>query len=144
MGAGARDSTTTFVQRRIGDVLVVWENEAILSIKELGKDQLEIVVPSVSILAEPAVAWVDKVTEKHGTKAVAQAYLEYLYTSEGQEIVAKHYYRPRLETVAAKYSNVFSKVNLFTVDEMFGGWQKAHKAHFSDGGTFDEIHRKRR
>lgn len=144
LDAGARGSTTTFVQRRLGDVLVVWENEAILSMRELGKDQLEIVMPSVSILAEPAVAWVDKVVEKRGTKAVAQAYLEYLYTPVGQEIAAKHYYRPRLESVASRYANVFPKVSLFTIDEMFGGWQKAHKAHFGDGGTFDQIHSKNR
>ncbi|MFO1519986.1 MAG: sulfate ABC transporter substrate-binding protein [bacterium] len=140
LDSGARGSTTTFVERGIGDVLVGWENEAFLAVKELGKDKFEIVVPSVSILAEPPVALVDKNAEKHGLKAAAQAYLEYLYTPEGQEIAAKHYYRPRLAAVATKYAGVFPKLNLFTVDDVFGGWQKAQKTHFADGGVFDQIY----
>jgi sulfate transport system substrate-binding protein len=139
LDTGARGATTTFVQRGIGDVLVAWENEAILSIKELGKGEFEIVAPSISILAEPPVALVDKVVHRHGTRDVAQAYLEYLYTREGQEIAAKHYYRPRLETVAQKYAETFPKVALFTIDEVFGGWQKAQKDHFNEGGIFDQI-----
>ena len=136
---GARGATTTFVQRGIGDVLIAWENEALLSIKELGKGEFEIVVPSESILAEPPVVWVDKVVKRHGTQAVAEEYLKYLYTPEGQEIAAKHYYRPRLESVAQKYAGTFPKVNLFTVDEVFGGWQNAQKTHFTEGGEFDRI-----
>ena len=139
LDTGARGATTTFVQRGIGDVLIAWENEALLSIKETGKDQVEIVAPSMSIVAEPPVAWVDRVVKKHDTLAVAQAYLNYLYTTEGQEIVAQHYYRPRLEAVARKYSQNFQTLSLFTIDEMFGGWQKAHKAHFAEGGSFDRI-----
>jgi sulfate/thiosulfate-binding protein len=135
---GARGATTTFVQRHIGDVLIAWENEAILALKEHG-DELELVAPSVSILAEPPVAVVDKVAAKRGNKAVAQAYLEYLYTPEGQEIVAKNHYRPRLDAVAQKYAADFSKIELFTIDQVFGGWQKAQKTHFSDGGTYDQI-----
>jgi sulfate/thiosulfate transport system substrate-binding protein len=136
---GARGATTTFVQRGIGDVLIAWENEALLSIKELGKGQFEIVIPSITISAEPPVAWVDRVVKRRGTLAVAEEYLKYLYTAEGQEIAAKHYYRPRLESVAQKYADTFPKVNLFTVDEVFGGWQKAQKTHFADGGEFDRI-----
>jgi sulfate transport system substrate-binding protein len=139
LDTGARGATTTFVQRGIGDVLITWENEALLSIKELGKGEFEIVVPSVSILAEPPVALVDKVVNRHGTRAVAEEYLKYLYSPEGQEIAAKHYYRPRLESVAQKYSESFPKLNLFTIDEVFGGWQKAQKTHFADGGIFDQI-----
>jgi sulfate/thiosulfate transport system substrate-binding protein len=139
LDTGARGATTTFVQRGIGDVLIAWENEAILSIKELGQGQFEIIAPSVSILAEPPVSIVDKVVARRGTKAVAQAYLEYLYTPQGQEIAAKNYYRPRLEAVAQKYAADFPKLNLFTIDELFGGWAKAQKAHFNDGGTFDQI-----
>jgi sulfate transport system substrate-binding protein len=139
LDTGARGATTTFVQRSIGDVLVAWENEAILSIKELGKGQFEIIAPTVSILAEPPVALVDKVAKRHGTEAVAKAYLEYLYTPEGQEIIARNHYRPRLEAVAQKYAADFPKLNLFTIDEVFGGWQKAQKAHFNDGGIFDQI-----
>jgi len=139
LDTGARGATTTFVQRGIGDVLIAWENEALLSIKELGKGQFEIVAPSVSILAEPPVAWVDKVVNRHGTRSVAEEYLKYLYSPEGQEIAAKHYYRPRLESVSQKYSEIFPKLNLFTIDEVFGGWQKAQKTHFSDGGVFDQI-----
>jgi sulfate/thiosulfate-binding protein len=140
LDSGARGSTTTFVQRGIGDVLLAWENEAILAVNELGKDKLEIVVPSVSILAEPPVTVVDKVVDKRGTRAAAQAYLEYLYTPEGQEIVAKHFYRPRLASVAARYASQFPKVTLFTIDEAFGGWTKAQKTHFADGGIFDQLY----
>lgn len=140
LDSGARGSTTTFVQRGIGDVLLAWENEAFLAVNELGKDKLEIVVPSLSILAEPPVAIVDKVVDRHGTRAVAQAYLEYLYSEEGQEIAAKHYYRPRLEAVAQKHEHQFPKVNLVTIDEVFGGWQKAQKTHFADKGVFDQIY----
>jgi sulfate/thiosulfate-binding protein len=138
--SGARGATTTFVQRGIGDVLLAWENEAFLAVNELGKDRLEIVVPSLSILAEPPVAIVDKVVDRHGTRAVAQAYLNYLYSEEGQEIAAKHYYRPRLESVAKKHEHHFPKVNLITIDEVFGGWQKAQKTHFADKGIFDQIY----
>jgi sulfate transport system substrate-binding protein len=140
LDSGARGATTTFVQREIGDVLLAWENEAFLSIKELGPDKVEIVVPSLSILAEPPVALVDKVVDKRGTRKVAEAYLNYLYTPEGQEIVAKNYYRPRLEAVAHKYSSTFPKLNLITIDDTFGGWQKAQKTHFADGGIFDQIY----
>jgi sulfate/thiosulfate transport system substrate-binding protein len=139
LDSGARGATTTFVQHGIGDALIAWENEALLSLQESGKDQLEIVTPSVSILAEPPVAWVYKVVARNGTAEVARAYLEYLYTAEGQEIAAKHYYRPRLETVARKYSDTFPKIILFSVDEMFGGWQKAQKTHFDSGGIFDQM-----
>jgi sulfate/thiosulfate transport system substrate-binding protein len=140
LDSGARGSTTTFVQRGIGDVLLAWENEAFLSIKELGPDKVEIVLPSLSILAEPPVAVVDKVVDKKGTRAVAQAYLDYLYTPEGQEIAARNYYRPRLEAVVKKYASTFPKVNLITIDDVFGGWQKAQKTHFADGGVFDLIY----
>jgi sulfate transport system substrate-binding protein len=140
LDAGARGATTTFVERGIGDVLIAWENEALLAIKELGPGKFEVVAPSLSILAEPPVAVVDKVAGKHGTKAVAQAYLEYLYTPEGQEIAAKHFYRPRLAAVAAKYDSQFPKVGLVTVDEAFGGWKKAHATHFADGALFDQIY----
>ena len=140
LDSGARGSTTTFTQRGMGDVFISWENEAFLAVKELGKDKLEIVVPSVSILAEPPVAMVDKTVDKRGTRAVAQAYLEYLYTEEGQEIAAKHYYRPRLAKVASKHAGDFPKVSLFTIDEVFGGWGKAQPKHFGDGGIFDEIY----
>ncbi len=139
LDSGARGATTTFVQRGIGDVLIAWENEAILSVKELGEGQFEIITPAASILAEPPVSVVDKFADKHGTRAVAQAYLEFLYSPEGQEIAAKNFYRPRLESVAQKYASTFSKLELFTIDEVFGGWQKAQKAHFSDGGIFDQI-----
>lgn len=140
LDSGARGSTTTFVERSIGDVFISWENEALLAVKELGKDKFEIVYPSVSILAEPPVTVVDKVVDKHGTRAVAQAYLEYLYTEEGQKIAAKNYYRPRLASVAAQHTEQFPRVNLFTIDEVFGGWEKAQKTHFADGGTFDQIY----
>jgi len=140
LDAGARGSTTTFVERGIGDVLLAWENEALLAIKELGPGKFEVVAPSLSILAEPPVAVVDKVAGKHGTKDVAQAYLEYLYTPTGQEIAARHFYRPRDAKVAAKYESQLPKVSLITVDEVFGGWKKAHAAHFADGATFDQIY----
>jgi len=140
LDAGARGATTTFVERGIGDVLIAWENEALLAIKELGQGKFEIVAPSVSILAEPPVAVVDKIAGKHGTKAVAQAYLEYLYTETGQEIAARHFYRPRLASVAAKYDAQFPKLRLVTVDEVFGGWRKAHATHFADGALFDQIY----
>lgn len=140
LDSGARGATTTFVQREIGDVLLAWENEAFLSIKELGPDKVEIVVPSLSILAEPPVSIVDKVVDKRGTRKVAEAYLNYLYTPEGQEIVAKNFYRPRLDSVAKKYSSTFPKLNLITIDDTFGGWQKAQKTHFADGGVFDQIY----
>ncbi len=140
LDSGARGSTTTFVQRGIGDVLLAWENEAFLAIKELGPEKVDIVVPSLSILAEPPVAIVDAVVDKKGTRAVAQAYLEYLYTPEGQEIAARHYYRPRLFAVAKKYAATFPTIRLVTIDEVFGGWQKAQKTHFADGGVFDQIY----
>ena len=140
LDSGARGSTTTFVERGIGDVLLAWENEARLAMKELGADKFEIVTPSESILAEPPVAVVDKVARKHGTSEVAKAYLEYLYTEEGQDIAGRHFYRPRNEKIAAKYAGQFSPVKLITVDKVFGGWQKAQKAHFADGGTFDQIY----
>ncbi len=140
LDSGARGSTTTFVQRGIGDVFISWENEAFLAVNELGKDRFEIVVPSVSVLAEPPVTVVDKVAKKRGTEAVSKAYLEYLYSPEGQEIAAKHYYRPRLASVAARYEKQFPKVNLFTIDDVFGGWQKAQKKHFADGGVYDQIY----
>ncbi len=140
LDAGARGSTTTFVERGIGDVLIAWENEALLAIKELGPGKFEVVAPSVSILAEPPVAVVDKVAGKHGTKQVAQAYLQYLYSDAGQEIAAKHFYRPRLASVAAKYEAQFPKLTLITVDEVFGGWKKAQATHFADGALFDQIY----
>ncbi|HOK46167.1 MAG TPA: sulfate ABC transporter substrate-binding protein [Bryobacteraceae bacterium] len=144
LDSGARGATTTFVERGIGDVLLSWENEAYLAINELGKGRFEVVIPSTSILAEPPVAVVDKVANRHGTAQVARAYLEYLYTPEGQEIAAKHYYRPRYKEITAKYKDRFPEVDLFTVDEMFGGWQNAQKKHFDDGGTFDQIYSKGR
>jgi len=143
LDSGARGSSTTFVERGIGDVLVAWENEAFLAVKELGREKLEIVVPSSSILAEPPVSLVDKVADKHGTRKVAQAYLDYLYTPEGQDIAGRNFYRPRLEAVAARYAAQFPKLNLFTVDEVFGGWQKAQATHFADGGVFDQIYQTR-
>jgi sulfate/thiosulfate transport system substrate-binding protein len=140
LDSGARGSTTTFVQRGIGDVLLAWENEARLALAE-AKRPVEIVVPSISILAEPPVAVVDAVVAKKGTKAVAEAYLAYLYSPEGQEIAAKHSYRPTDPKVAAKHTASFPKVNVFTVEQVFGGWQQAQKKHFADGGTFDQIYR---
>ncbi|MFB6467328.1 sulfate ABC transporter substrate-binding protein [Cytobacillus sp. Hz8] len=140
LDSGARGSTTTFVERGIGDVLIAWENEAFLTLNELGKDKFEIVVPSISILAEPPVAVVDKVVDKKGTKEVAEAYLKYLYSDKGQEIAAKNYYRPRNPEILAKYKDTFPEINLVNIDDEFGGWQKAQKEHFSDGGTFDQIY----
>jgi sulfate/thiosulfate-binding protein len=142
LDTGARGATTTFVERGIGDVLLAWENEAFLAQKELGPDKFEIVVPSLSILAEPPVTVVDKTVDKRGTRAVAQAYLDYLYSEQGQEIAAQNYYRPTLDSVAKKYESKFPKVNLIKIDDVFGGWQKAQKTHFADGGTFDEIYQK--
>ncbi len=142
LDSGARGSTTTFVQRGIGDVSISWENEAFLAIKEFGADKFEIVVPSISILAEPTVSVVDKVVRKKGTAEVAKAYLDYLYTDEGQEIAARNYYRPRNQAIAAKYTANFAQLKLFTIDEAFGGWAKAQKTHFADGGTFDQIYAK--
>lgn len=139
LDSGARGSLTTFTERGIGDVLISWENEAYLSIKELGPDKFDIVTPSLSILAEPSVAVVDKVVDRRGTRKVATAYLEYLYTPIGQEIAARHYYRPRNKEIAAKYSGNFAKVKLFTIDQVFGGWDKAQKTYFGDGGVFDQI-----
>ena len=143
LDSGARGSTTTFVERGIGDVFISWENEAFLAIKELGPGKFEIVVPSLSILAEPPVTLVDKVVDKKGTRKVAEAYLRFWYTPEAQEIAAKNYYRPIDPAVAARYAKQFPKVNLFTIDEVFGGWQKAQKAHFGDGGVFDQIYLKK-
>lgn len=140
LDSGARGSTTTFVERGIGDVLLAWENEAFLAIKELGPDKVQMVIPSTSILAEPPVTVVDKVVDKHKTRAVAEAYLQYLYSKEGQEIAARNYYRPRLESAVLKQGHEFPRIKLFTVDELFGGWQKAQKFHFSDGGIFDQIY----
>ena len=139
LDSGARGATTTFVQRDIGDVLISWENEAFLAVKEFGSDKFEIVIPSLSILAEPPVAVVDKVVKKNGTEAVAKAYLEFLYSDEGQEIAGKNFYRPRSEKAAAKYAAQFTQVKLITIDEVFGGWRKAQKTHFDEGGVFDQI-----
>jgi sulfate/thiosulfate transport system substrate-binding protein len=140
LDSGARGSTVTFVERGIGDVFISWENEAFLAVNELGQGKLQIVVPSLSILAEPPVTVVDRVADRRGTRKVAEEYLKYLYTPEGQEIAAKHHYRPRNKDVAAKHAGTFAQVKLFTIDEAFGGWQKAQKAHFSDGGYFDQIY----
>jgi len=140
LDSGARGSTTTFVERGIGDVLLAWENEALLAIKELGPDKVEIVAPATSILAEPSVAVVDKVVDRKGTRKVAEAYLNFLYTDEGQDIIAKHYYRPTTEKASKKYAAQYPKVKLFTIDEAFGGWTKAQKVHFADGGVFDQIY----
>ena len=143
LDSGARGSTTTFVERGLGDVLVTWENEGILAVNEVGKDKFDIVYPSLSILAEPPVAVVDKVVEKRGTRLTAQAYLDYLYSEEGQQIAARHYYRPTHPTVAGQYARQFPKLKLVTIDDTFGGWQKAQKTHFADGGTFDQIYLKK-
>jgi sulfate/thiosulfate transport system substrate-binding protein len=140
LDSGARGSTTTFVERGIGDVLIAWENEVLLGAKDLGQDKFEIVVPSVSILCEPTVSLVDKVVDKHGTRTVARAYLDYLYSPEGQEIAAKRYYRPRSEAVLKKYSTQFPKVKLFTLAEITGDWKKTQQTHFADGGVFDQIY----
>jgi len=143
LDSGARGATTTFVERGMGDVLISWENEAFLAVKELGPDKFEIVVPSISILAEPPVAVVDKVVDKRGTRAAAQAYLEFLYSAEGQKIAAENYYRPTDAKVAAQFAKTFPAIKLFTIDDSFGGWAKAQKTHFSDGGLFDQLYTKR-
>ena len=142
LDSGARGSTTTFVERGVGDVFISWENEAFLAIKEYGPGKFEMVVPSLSILAEPPVAIVDKVVDKRGTRDLAEAYLQYLYSEEGQEIAAKNFYRPSNQKVAEKYAKQFPAITLFRIDEAFGGWKNAHKIHFSDGGTFDQIYQK--
>jgi sulfate transport system substrate-binding protein len=140
LDSGARGATTTFVERGIGDVLIAWENEALLATKESGGGEFDIVAPSLSILAEPPVTIVDRVVDKRNTRGVAEAYLRFLYTDEGQEIAARHFYRPRSESVAKKYEGQFPLVKLFTIDGVFGGWQKAQKTHFAEGGTFDELY----
>jgi sulfate transport system substrate-binding protein len=142
LDSGARAATTTFVQREIGDVAIAWENEAFLALKEFGDDRFEVIVPSISILAEPTVAWVDENVRRKGTETVARAYLEYLYSDEGQEIAARNFYRPTNPAVARKYEARFSHLLLFTVDDMFGGWTKAQKTHFAQGGVFDQIYAK--
>lgn len=141
LDTGARGSTVTFVERGVGDVLLAWENEAFLAQKEFGKDKFEIVAPPQSILAEPPLAVVDAVVDKKGTRAAAEAYLKYWYTPEGQEIAARNSYRPRDAEIAKKYENSFAKVELFTIDDVFGGWTKAQKVHFSEGGVFDQIYK---
>jgi sulfate/thiosulfate-binding protein len=141
LDSGARGSTTTFAQRGIGDVLLSWENEAHLAISQFGEGKFKVIYPSTSILAEPPVALVDKVVARRGTGKVAQAFLEYLFTPEAQEIAAKHFYRPRLASVASKYDSQFPHLTLFTVDKVFGGWQKAQRTHFADGGVFDQIYK---
>jgi sulfate/thiosulfate transport system substrate-binding protein len=140
LDSGARGSTTTFVERGIGDVLISWENEALLALKELGPQKFEIVYPSVSILAEPPVTIVDRNVDRKGTRAVAQAYLEFLYTPAAQDIIARHYYRPTDKSAAAKHAHLFPALKLFTIDEVFGGWSKAQPLHFGDGGVFDQIY----
>ena len=140
LDSGARGATTTFVERGIGDVLIAWENEAYLAVKELGPTKFDIITPSVSILAEPPVAVVDKFADKHGTRKVAEAYLNYLYTDEAQDIIAKNYYRPATDKAAKKYASQFAKVKLFTIEQVAGGWTAAQKAHFADGGIFDQIY----
>lgn len=142
LDSGARGATNTFAQRQIGDVLLAWENEAFLAVNELGSDKFDIVVPSVSILAEPPVTLIDKNADAHGTRGVAEAYLKYLYSPDGQRIAAKHYYRPIMpECATAEDLARFPKLDLFTIDEVFGGWQKAQHMHFDDGGVFDQIYR---
>jgi sulfate/thiosulfate-binding protein len=141
LDSGARGSTTTFVQRNVGDVLLAWENEAFLALKEFGKDKFQVIVPSISILAEPTVSVVDKVVKKKGTEAAAKAYLEYLYSDAGQDIAGRNFYRPISDKAKAKYASAFPKLELFTIDQGFGGWAKAQKVHFSDGGTFDQIYK---
>jgi sulfate transport system substrate-binding protein len=142
LDSGARGATTTFVERGIGDVLLSWENEAYLALKQFGSDKFEIVNPSVSILAEPPVAVVTKVAERKGTTEVAKAYLEYLYSDEGQDIAGRNFYRPRNATIAAKYASTFPNIALFTIDDAFGGWTQAQQTHFADGGVFDQIYQK--
>jgi len=141
MDAAARGSTNTFLQRKIGDVLIAWENEAFLAVNNLAKGSAEIVVPSASILAEPPVAVVERIADRHGNGKLARAYLQYLYSDEGQDIIGRNYYRPRSEAALEKYGKQFPKLDLFTIDEVFGGWKKAQKTHFDDGGTFDRIYR---
>jgi sulfate transport system substrate-binding protein len=141
LDTGARGSTITFVERGVGDVLLAWENEAFLAVKEFGKDKFEIVAPPLSILAEPPIAVVDTVVDKKGTRATAEAYLKYWYTKEGQEIAARNFYRPRDAEIAKKYEASFAKVDLFTIDEVFGGWTKAQTTHFAEGGVFDKIYK---
>jgi sulfate transport system substrate-binding protein len=141
LDSGARGSTITFAERGVGDVLLSWENEADLAKKEFGVDKFDIVYPPSSILAEPPVAIVDRVVDKRGTRRVAEAYLRYLYSDEGQEIAARNFYRPRSKTVAARYTAQFPKLTLFTIDDTFGGWTRAQKTHFADGGVFDQIYR---
>ncbi len=140
LDSGARGATTTFVERDIGDVLIAWESEALMALKEFGAGKFEVVTPSVSILAEPPVALVDGVAQRRGTTSVALAYLQYLYSEPGQEVIARNFYRPRLASVAAKYKSQFPDIKMFTVDEVFGGWQNAQKKHFADGGLFDQIY----
>lgn len=139
---GARGASNTFIERKMGDVLIAWENEALLAINQLKNEELEIIVPSRSILAEPTVAVVDRVVDKKRTRAVAQAYLEYLYSSQGQDIAARNFYRPRVVDIAEQYSHLFPKLELFTIDELFGGWEQAQKIHFAQGGTFEQITRR--
>ncbi|MET4290383.1 sulfate/thiosulfate-binding protein [Bradyrhizobium sp. LB8.2] len=141
LDTGARGATVTFVERGVGDVLLAWENEAYLALKEFGPEKFEIVAPPLSILAEPPVTIVDKVADKKGTRNAADAYLQYWYTKEGQEIAARNFYRPRDPEIAKKYENSFAKVELFTIDDVFGGWTKAQKEHFADGGVFDQIYK---
>ncbi|MGY3532510.1 MULTISPECIES: sulfate ABC transporter substrate-binding protein [Bradyrhizobium] len=141
LDTGARGSTVTFVERGVGDVLLAWENEAFLALREFGADKFEIVAPPQSILAEPPVAVVDKVADQKGTRAVAEAYLKYWYTKEGQEIAARNSYRPRDPEIAKEYEKSFAKVELFTIDDVFGGWTKAQKEHFAEGGIFDQIYK---
>jgi sulfate/thiosulfate-binding protein len=140
LDSGARGSTTTFVERQLGDVLIAWENEARMSIKEFGADKFEIVYPSISVLAEPPVAWVDKVDQRHGTAAISKAYLEFLYTPAGQEIIAQNFFRPRDKTVATKYASQFPGLTLLTIDADFGGWKSAQPKFFDDGGIFDKVY----
>ena len=142
LDTGARGSTVTFVNRDVGDVLIAWENEALLTLKDAGAGKFELVTPSLSILAEPTVAVVEKVAKRKGNTTLAQAYLEYLYSPEGQDLAGKHFFRPRSKEALAKYGNQFAKTELITVDEFFGGWNKAQKVHFSDGGTYDLIYKK--
>jgi sulfate transport system substrate-binding protein len=139
LDTGARGSTVTFVERGIGDVLIAWENEALLSLESFGRDEFELVAPSASILAEPPVSVVDRVVDKRGTREVAEAYLRFLYTKAGQQLVVKHFYRPRDESVLAAHAPVFPELELFTIDEQFGGWSKAHQTHFADGGEYDRL-----
>jgi sulfate/thiosulfate transport system substrate-binding protein len=140
LDAGARGATTTFVERGIGDVLIAWESEALLAVQKLGADRFEVIVPSATVLAEPPVAVVARVAQRHGTQAVARAYLDYLYSEPGQEVAASHFYRPRDQTVAARYAARFPKVRTFTIDEAFGGWSRAQSIHFVDGGEFDRLY----